>query len=366
MGNSAEKVQPQQRERQADSPKSSRKKRIYLLRFRAGQHLWSALSTLDDLKLEDVVMVQSDHGLEPAIIAKGGMYLSPENKRESPADNKIVRRARREEIDKFNNLTVSEAEAFAICRERIEKLSLKMKLIRVERFFNGSNIIFYFTADNRVDFRELVKGLVQEFRTRVEMRQIGVRHETKMIGGIGCCGRELCCSSFMSKFVPVSIKMVKEQELPLNPIKISGVCNRLLCCLTHEFSTYKALKKGRPKNGKIVDYLGRQCRVKPSNILQEMVKLSPLDAVDEIISLPREEWHKIKPFKPAVRGGAEARTGADKAGAKTKSRPRPEKDKAKAAGSSPKSSRSSKTGAKAGSNRPRKGKKARFAKAKKK
>ncbi len=363
MGNSAEMVHPQQKERQADSPNSNQKKKIYLLRFRVGQHLWSALSTLDDFKPEDVVMVQSDHGLEPAIIAKGGMYLSPEDERERPANNKIVRRARQEEIDKFNNLIDSETEAFAICRERIEKLSLKMKLIRVERFFNGSNIIFYFTADNRVDFRELVKGLVQEFRTRVEMRQIGVRHETKMIGGIGCCGRELCCSSFMSKFVPVSIKMVKEQELPLNPIKISGVCNRLLCCLTHEFSTYKALKKGRPKSGKIVEYLGRQCRVKPSNILQEIVKLSPLDAMDEIISLPREEWHKIKTFKPAVRGGAEAKAGSNRAGAKTKSRPRSEKARAKAAGSVPKSS---KPGAKSGSNRPRKGKKTRAAKAKKK
>lgn len=361
MGNTAETVRTQQKDQQDDSPKLNQKPRIYLLRFRSAQHIWSALSAIDDLKPEDVVMVQSDHGLEPAVITKGGMYLPPEDERERPAKNKIVRLARQDEIDKFNNLIDSENKAFAICRERIEKLGLRMKLIRVERFFNGSNIIFYFTADNRVDFRELVKGLVQEFRTRVEMRQIGVRHETKMIGGIGCCGRELCCSSFMSKFVPVSIKMVKEQELPLNPVKISGVCNRLLCCLTHEFSTYKALKKGRPKSGKIVEYLGRQCRVKPSNILQEIVKLSPLDASDEIISLPREEWHKIKPSKPVARGGAEAKPGSNKG--KGKSRPRQENAKGKAAATAPKSP---KPGGKPGSNRPRKGKKTRPAKAKKK
>ena len=131
-----------------------------------------------------------------------------------------------------------------------------MKLTRVERYFNGSKIIFYFTAENRVDFRELVKDLVQEFRTRVEIRQIGVRHETKMLGGIGCCGRELCCSSFIKNFAPVSIKMAKEQNLPLNPAKISGVCNRLLCCLTYEYETYQRLRKDMPKPGKTLTLNG--------------------------------------------------------------------------------------------------------------
>ena len=125
-----------------------------------------------------------------------------------------------------------------------------MNLVRVERFFNGSKMIFYFTADSRVDFRGLVKDLVQEFRTRVEMRQVGVRHETKMIGGIGTCGRELCCSSFIKNFDSVSIKMAKEQDLPLNPTKISGVCNRLLCCLTYEYETYRKQRKNMPKAGK--------------------------------------------------------------------------------------------------------------------
>jgi len=267
--------------------------KIYRIRFREGMPFHSAISKIQNIRDNELVMIKTDHGLEPASIV-GFSASYPEETRKKLAIYNIVRRANREESNKYANWVKREEDAFEACRKKIEELSLPMKLVRVERFFNGSNIVFYFTADNRVDFRDLVKILVQEFRTRVEMRQVGVRHETKMVGGIGYCGRELCCSSFMKKFIPVSIKMVKEQDLPLNPTKISGVCNRLLCCLTHEFSTYKSCKKGMPKMGKIVKFDGRQYKVAHRNILQETVKLVALDARDEFVVLGRAEWGRVK------------------------------------------------------------------------
>ena len=174
------------------------------------------------------------------------------------------------------------------CVSLIEKHELDMSLVRVERFFNGSKMIFFFTADNRVDFRNLVKDLVQEFRTRVEMRQVGVRHETKMLGGLGTCGRELCCSSFIKKFDSVSIKMAKEQDLPLNPSKISGLCNRLLCCLTYEYETYRRQRKGMPKVGKKIKIGEEYYLVKRQNPLQESIVVSNEKGEDSL--LQKDEW----------------------------------------------------------------------------
>lgn len=298
MNNSAESITPQ------DSPDPNRtnaEQKFYRIRFRKGEQIHFSVSKILDLQDGELVMTQTDHGLEPASIAGHGNSFQELDSKASQASYNIVRRANREEIDKYANLILREQEAFCSCQAKIEELGLLMKLVRVERFFNGSNIIFYFTADNRVDFRALVKDLVQEFRTRVEMRQIGVRHETQMIGGIGCCGRELCCSSFMKKFVPVSIKMVKEQDLPLNPTKISGVCNRLLCCLTHEFDTYKSLKKGMPKPGKIIEYEGRQYKVSQCNTLQETVKVVSLDVPEETKVLSRDEWRQVKVISKSPR-----------------------------------------------------------------
>ncbi len=168
-----------------------------------------------------------------------------------------------------------------------------MSIFRVERFFNGSKIIFYFTAESRVDFRELVKTLVQEFRTRVEMRQIGVRHETQIIGGIGACGRELCCSSFLKKFESVSIKMAKTQDLPLNPAKISGLCNRLLCCLTYEYESYRTNKKEMPKVGKSIMFEGDIYRVGRVMALPRKILVFSKDG--EELLLNEEQWKKAKP-----------------------------------------------------------------------
>lgn len=167
-----------------------------------------------------------------------------------------------------------EKEAFRICFEKIQKHGLEMKLIDAEYTFDNNKILFYFTADGRIDFRELVKDLASVFKTRIELRQIGVRDETKILGGIGICGRELCCHSHLSEFIPVSIKMAKEQNLSLNPTKISGVCGRLMCCLKHEEDTYEELNRRLPNTG---DYVttddGFKGEVHSVNVLRQQVKV---------------------------------------------------------------------------------------------
>ena len=167
-----------------------------------------------------------------------------------------------------------EAEAFVICKEKIAKHGLEMKLVAAEYTFDNNKLLFYFTADGRVDFRELVKDLASVFRTRIELRQIGVRDETKMLGGIGICGRELCCKAYLSDFIPVSIKMAKEQNLSLNPTKISGVSGRLMCCLKNEEETYEYLNSRLPAVGDTVTTpTGMRGEVSSINVLRQMVKV---------------------------------------------------------------------------------------------
>ena len=167
-----------------------------------------------------------------------------------------------------------EAEAYVICKEKIAKHGLDMKLVAAEYTFDNNKLLFYFTADGRIDFRELVKDLASVFRTRIELRQIGVRDETKMLGGIGICGRELCCRSYLTDFVPVSIKMAKEQNLSLNPTKISGVCGRLMCCLKNEQETYEYLNSRLPSVGdSVITPAGMHGEVSGVNVLRQLVKV---------------------------------------------------------------------------------------------
>lgn len=167
-----------------------------------------------------------------------------------------------------------EAEAYVICKEKIAKHGLDMKLVAAEYTFDNNKLLFYFTADGRIDFRELVKDLASVFRTRIELRQIGVRDETKMLGGIGICGRELCCKSYLTDFVPVSIKMAKEQNLSLNPTKISGVCGRLMCCLKNEQETYEYLNGRLPSVGdSVTTPTGMHGEVSGVNVLRQLVKV---------------------------------------------------------------------------------------------
>ncbi len=267
---------------------------FYHIRFREDGQQFTAASSITGLIRDRVVLVKSDHGLEPALIKETAPpCMCCEQPRQ--ASFEIVRELGREEQERYVHLLEQEKHAFSACVSLIKKHELDMSLVRVEKFFNGSKMIFFFTADNRVDFRNLVKDLVQEFRTRVEMRQVGVRHETKMLGGLGTCGRELCCSSFIKNFDSVSIKMAKEQDLPLNPSKISGLCNRLLCCLTYEYDTYRRQRKGMPKPGKKIKIGDQYFLVKRQNPLQESIVVSNEKGEDSLLA--KHEWQVSEPVK---------------------------------------------------------------------
>lgn len=226
-----------------------------------------------ELKIEkgDSIIVETARGIE-----FGQCVIEPREIQEedivAPLKN-VIRKADQEDIKKHMENKKREEEAFNICLEKIQKHQLVMKLIDVEYTFDNNKIIFYFTADGRVDFRELVKDLATVFRTRIELRQIGVRDEAKMVGGLGPCGRPMCCSSFLGDFAPVSIKMAKEQNLSLNPTKISGICGRLMCCLNYEQETYEHIRKNLPKVSSIVDTPFGKGEVIENSVVKEMVKV---------------------------------------------------------------------------------------------
>ncbi len=203
---------------------------------------------------------------------------------------RIKRYATPKEVARFKENIEFEEKAWEICETLAREQGLEMKLVRVERLFDRSKIIFYYTAEGRIDFRQLVKDLVRALRTRIEMRQIGVRHEAGMVGGLGCCGREICCASFLKKFDPVSIKIAKEQSLPLDPTKISGICGRLLCCLLFEYDAYAELAASLPKVGKKVSTKSYQGRVVRYNIFRESVTLETPEG--EEIEIPVEDFRK--------------------------------------------------------------------------
>ena len=200
----------------------------------------------------------------------------------------IIRVATDEDRKMREEYSAKENEAFEICRKKIEKHELDMKLVGAEYAFDGSKVIFFFTADERVDFRELVRDLASEFRTRIELRQIGVRDEARMLGGLGPCGRPVCCNSFLDGFQPVSIKMAKEQNLSLSPTKISGLCGRLMCCLQYEEAAYEEIKKKMPKVGKEIRTPDGIGRVVENNAITEKTKVH-LMMEDESVEV--REYH---------------------------------------------------------------------------
>ncbi len=225
-----------------------------------------------ELSFGDKVVVKTEKGMGLGLVAIG-----PFKKELEPAQmeglRKVIRKAVKADFDQQDRCKQRELEAYRYCIERIDVLDLPMKLIAVECFFDGSKYVFYFTAEGRVDFRELVKQLVARFPVRIEMRQIGVRHEAKMTGGLACCGQELCCSRFLTDFRPVSVKMAKNQNLSLNPTKISGVCGRLMCCLGYEHDIYEEFKKGLPRVGKTVTMTKGEGVVLKHNPLAETVSV---------------------------------------------------------------------------------------------
>lgn len=204
-----------------------------------------------DISRGDNVVVETSRGLEYGEVIQGTKEV--EDSFITKPLKGVIRIATAEDTEKYNENKEKEKEAYKICIEKIRAHGLDMKLIEVEFTFDGNKILFYFTADGRVDFRELVKDLAGVFKTRIELRQIGVRDESKTLGSIGVCGRNLCCSQFLDEFVSVSIKMAKEQGLSLNPTKISGACGRLMCCLKYEQDTYEALNRETPQAGVVVN-----------------------------------------------------------------------------------------------------------------
>lgn len=224
-----------------------------------------------DIKMEDNVIVETIRGIEFGEVVLGVREV-PEDQIVAPL-KKVLRIATDEDKKTYQENKNKEKDALAICLQKVQQHNLDMKLIDVEYTFDNNKIIFYFTADGRVDFRELVKDLASVFKTRIELRQIGVRDESKMIGGVGPCGRALCCSSFLGDFAPVSIKMAKEQSLSLNPAKISGICGRLMCCLKYEQEAYEYARKIVPRVGSIVDTPEGKGDVVDNNILKETVRV---------------------------------------------------------------------------------------------
>ena len=224
------------------------------------------------IKRGDHVIVETARGIEFGTVV-GDPRLVEDDKVIQPL-KPVIRIANARDLEQEANNKIKEKEAFKICLEKIKKHGLEMKLIDAEYTFDNNKVLFYFTADGRIDFRELVKDLASVFKTRIELRQIGVRDETKILGGIGICGRALCCHTHLSEFVPVSIKMAKEQNLSLNPTKISGVCGRLMCCLKHEEDTYEELNRRLPNVG---DYVttdtGLKGEVASVNVLRQLVKV---------------------------------------------------------------------------------------------
>ena len=220
------------------------------VRFRTAGKIYFFAPGKFDIKQGDNVIVETARGVEFGRVVSGPKDVKDEEVVQ-PLKS-VIRPANDQDRKTVEKNKQKEKEAFKICQEKIRKHKLEMKLIDVEYTFDGNKILFYFTADGRIDFRELVKDLAAVFRTRIELRQIGVRDETKIRGGIGICGRPLCCSTYLTEFSAVSIKMAKEQNLSLNPTKISGVCGRLMCCLTNEEETYEVLNSQLPSVGDTV------------------------------------------------------------------------------------------------------------------
>ena len=223
------------------------------------------------LKKGDRVIVETARGVECGEIAMDNRDVS-DDEIVKPL-KKLLRVATKEDLDKVAENKKKEKSAFEICEKKIAKHNLDMKLVDIEYTFDNSKILFYFTADGRVDFRELVKDLAGVFHTRIELRQIGVRDESKMLGGIGICGRPFCCGTFLGDFQPVTVKMAKEQGLSLNPTKISGTCGRLMCCLKYEQDAYEHLLRITPKIGAIVETPEGRGRVVDMNLLRGNLKI---------------------------------------------------------------------------------------------
>jgi cell fate regulator YaaT (PSP1 superfamily) len=242
------------------------------VRLTADTKCCSILTEDQEFQVGDRLLVRTDDTLALGTVVCMFPNIDPELVA-GKLPSQMERPATPEDLAQEEKNQLLEQRALEFCQKRIEARQLPIHLVRVECLFDASKIIFYFTAPGRVDFRELVKDLVQEFRTRIELRQIGVRHRAKMVGGLGICGSELCCASFLKDFEPVSVRMAKEQQLSLNPSKISGVCGRLMCCLTYEHPIYQEMRKHLPRIGKRVKIPEGEGKIIRYNLIRQTVTL---------------------------------------------------------------------------------------------
>jgi cell fate regulator YaaT (PSP1 superfamily) len=238
-----------------------------------------------NLKNGDRVVAETDRGDGVGTVVIDAMETCCSAPLESL--KRVLRKATQKDVERERERKELERKAYQLCVEKSDEFKLEMNLVTVQYFFDRSKAIFYFTADGRIDFRELVKSLAKALNTRIEMRQIGVRDKARLVGGIGCCGRELCCQSFLQDFEPVSVRMAKDQNLPLNPSKISGVCGRLMCCLTFEHATYKKMSKTLPRCGKKVRVGSEKGKVTRQNPLEGTVTVE-LESGREVEVGPHE------------------------------------------------------------------------------
>lgn len=246
--------------------------KIIGVRFRKAGKIYFFSPAEYEIECGQHVIVETARGIEYGSVVFGPKDVE-EDKVIQPLKS-VIRIATLEDDEQELKNKEKEKKASEICLEKIKKHGLDMKLIGTEYTFDNNKVLFYFTADGRIDFRELVKDLASVFKTRIELRQVGVRDETKMLGGIGICGRPLCCSTYLSEFIPVSIKMAKEQNLSLNPTKISGICGRLMCCLKNEQEAYEYLNSNLPNVGETVKtFDGLKGEVKSVNVLRQKVKI---------------------------------------------------------------------------------------------
>ena len=264
------------------------------VRFRQAGKIYNFSPADFQVKVGDHVIVETARGIEYGSVVQGIREVE-DDKVIMPLKS-VIRIATEEDDKKAIENNEKEKKAFKICKEKIAKHGLEMKLIETEYTFDNNKVLFYFTADGRIDFRELVKDLASVFKTRIELRQVGVRDETKMLGGIGICGRPLCCNTYLSEFIPVSIKMAKEQNLSLNPTKISGICGRLMCCLKNEQEAYEELNSNLPDIGeKVKTFDGFKGEVVSVNVLRQKVKI--VVEVDDEREIKEYAIDELK-FKP--------------------------------------------------------------------
>jgi cell fate regulator YaaT (PSP1 superfamily) len=241
----------------------------------------------DDILLGDHVVIELDKG--PCL----GIVMTEPQETQKEGFKKVTRKATEEEVAQYFSLKENEKHALDFCRQKIKEMNLPMKLLFAEYLFGGAKLLYYFISESRVDFRELVKELAKEFKIRIELRQVGVRDEAKIIGGLGNCGNICCCKKFLNNFSIVSIKMVKEQSLALNPAKISGICGRLMCCLSYEYDMYVEYKKGFPKLGKRIKTPQGEGKVVKHNTLTSSITVE-LDDGKEITILAKDLAQAVK------------------------------------------------------------------------